>query len=114
MDGWRKLKNDYENQMGMDMNPDNAPVKFIHKSKLNYGTGDSSTSYDNVDGRNQSQSGAELEEIANVVEDGIKGYQSLTGDGPMDTGEAAVSVIQAIVIVGVIFSIFIFIVFNFI
>jgi len=114
MDGWRKLKNDYENQMGMDMNPDNAPVKFIHKSKSNYGTGDSSTSYDNVDGRNQSQSGAELEEIANVVEDGIKGYQSLTGDGPMDTGEAAVSVIQAIVIVGVIFAIFIFIVFNFI
>ena len=114
MDGWRKLKNDYENQMGMDMNPDNAPVKFIHKSKSNYGTGDSSINYDNVDGRNQSQSGAELEEIANVVEEGIKGYQSLTGDGPMDTGEAAVSIIQAIVIVGVLFAVFIFIVLNFI
>jgi len=113
MDGWRKLKNDYENRVGMDMNPDNAPVKFIHKSKSNYGTGDSAANYKDVGGSNQNQSGAELEEIANVVEDGIKGYQSLTGDGPMDSGEAAVAVIQAVVIIGILLAILIFVFLNF-
>ena len=112
MDGWRKLKNDYENQMGMDMNPDNAPVKFIHKSKSNYGTGDSTANYENTGGNNQGQSGAEAEEIIKVVENGIKGYQSLTGDGPMDSGKAVIAVAQAVLIIGFIIAIAVVILLN--
>lgn len=98
MDGWRKLKNDYENQTGMGMNPDNAPVKFIHKPKVNYGTGESAESYNAPSGGGQSDAG--LEEIADVIEDGAKGYRSLTDDGPMDSGEATVAVTKAVVVVG--------------
>ena len=111
MDGWRKLKNDYDDQMGMDMNPDKAPVKFIHKSKSNYGTGDSAANYDKSGSSNQS--GAEAEEIVKAIENGIKGYQSLTGDGPMDTGEAVVAVGQAVIIVGFIIAIAAIVLFNF-
>ena len=114
MDGWRKLKNDYENQMGMDMNPDNAPVKFIHKSKSNYGTGASSTDYANAGGHNQNQSGADVEELVNVIEDGVKGYQSLTDDGPMDSGEAVAAVAKAVFIIGFIIVFTLFILLNFI
>lgn len=98
MDGWRKLKNDYQNQMGIGMEPDNAPVKFIHKKKANYGSGATTEDYDRSAGGNQN--GAELDELANVIEDGVKGYQSLTGDGPMDSGEAVSAVAQALLIVG--------------
>lgn len=110
MDGWRKLKNDYENRMGMDMNPDNAPVKFIHKRKSNYGTGDSADNYDHSGGSNGQ--GAELEEVANVIQNGVKGYQSLTGNGPMDEGEAMVAVAQAVLIGGFLLVIIGIVLFN--
>jgi hypothetical protein len=110
MDGWRKLKNDYENQMGMGMNPDNAPVKFIHKRRSDYGTGDSADNYEYSDAGGQQ--GAELEEVANVIEDGVKGYQSLTGDGPMDSEEAMVAVAQAVLISGFILAIAGIVLFN--
>ena len=97
MDGWRKLKNDYENRTGMGMNPDDAPVKFIHKPEANYGSGESAENYTSS---GSSQSDAGLEEVVDVIEDGAKGYRSLTDDGPMDTGEAAVAVSKAVVVVG--------------
>lgn len=112
MDGWRKLKNDYENQMGIDMNPDNAPVKFIHKSKSNYGTGHSADSAVASDGNNQT--GAEAEEIVKLVEKGVKGYQSLKNDGPMDSSEAIMAITQAVVVVGFIIAFGVFILFNFV
>jgi hypothetical protein len=110
MDGWRKLKNDYESQMGMDMNPNNAPVKFIHKSKSNYGTGDSADNYERSG--SSGQDGAELDEVVNVIEDGVKGYQSLSGDGPMDSNEAVMAVAQAVVIVGFLVAIVVIVIFN--
>lgn len=111
MDGWRRLKNDYENQAGMGMNPDDAPVRFIHKRKSNYGTG-GPTGDDERAGGN-SHNGSELEEIANVIEEGVNGYQSLTGDGSMNTGKAVVAVVQATLIIGVIVALIGFILFNF-
>lgn len=110
MDGWRKLKNDYESQMGVDMNPNNAPVKFIHKSKSNYGTGDSADNYERSG--SSGQDGAELDEVVNVIEDGVKGYQSLSGDGPMDSNEAVMAVAQAVVIVGLLVAIVVIVIFN--
>ena len=98
MDGWRKLRNDYENQSGMGMTPDEAPVKFIHKPKTNYGSEDSSKDYATSTSATQSEAGTE--ELAKAIEDGIKGYQSLTGDGPMDSGEAVTSVIKAVLVIG--------------
>jgi hypothetical protein len=110
IDGWRKLKNDYGNQVGMDMNPDNAPVKFIHKKKSNYGKGDSADDYERTG--SGGQSGAELDEMVNVIEDGVKGYQSLTGDGPMDSNEAMIAVAQAVFVVGFLVAIIGVVVFN--
>jgi hypothetical protein len=103
MDGWRKLKNDYENQMGMDMSPDNAPVKFIHKRKSNYGKGESADQYERAGGSGQAVDG--LEEMASVLEDGIEGYQSLTGDGNMKSGEAMAAVARAVLVVGLILGV---------
>ena len=98
MDGWRKLKNNYENQTGMGMNPDDAPVKFVHKPKANYGSGDSVESHATSTGATQGEAGTE--ELAKVIEDGVKGYQSLTGDGSMNSGEAVASVAKAVFIIG--------------
>lgn len=98
MDGWRKLKNDYENQMGMGMDPDAAPVKFIHKRKSNYGEGASADQYDRADGGGQAGEG--VEELASVLEDGVKGYQSLTGDGTMESGKAMAAVARAVFVIG--------------
>lgn len=100
MDGWRKLKNDYQTQAGIDMRPNTAPVKFIHKKKSNYGTGQSADEYgyDNSGG----QSGEDVEEIIKLVEDGVRGYQSLTGDGSMESGDAVVAVTKAVIVVGLI------------
>lgn len=98
MDGWRKLKNDYENQTGLGMAPDGAPVKFIHKPKANYGREDSTGNYAPSTGATQPEAGTE--ELAKAIEDGVKGYQSLTGDGPMDSGEAVASVAKAVFIIG--------------
>lgn len=102
MDGWRKLKNDYESQMGIDMRPDTAPVKFIHKKKSNYGTGQSvdEYGYDSSGG----QSGEDVEEVIKLVEDGVRGYQSLTGDGSMESGDAVVAVTKAVIVVGLILA----------
>jgi hypothetical protein len=97
MDGWRKLKNKYENQMGMGMDPDAAPVKFIYKQKSNYGEGVSADQYDRADG---GQAGDGVEELASVLEDGVKGYQSLTGDGNMESSKAIASVTKAVFVVG--------------
>lgn len=113
MDGWRKLKNDYENQSGVGMDFDSAPVKFIYKQKLNYGEGDSAADYETTSG-DSLQEGEGVEEIAKAVEDGVKGYQSLTGDGPMDTGEATVALTKGVLVVGFILAIVIFVLINFI
>ncbi|MFD1569404.1 hypothetical protein [Halorubrum laminariae] len=110
MDGWRKLKNDYENQTGIGMDPSSAPVRFIHKNKSNYGEGDTAENYDYSGGGGQQ--GAELAEIANVIEDGMKGYQSLTGDGPMDSGEAVTAFAQAVLIVGFLIAVVAIILLN--
>ncbi|WP_138007856.1 hypothetical protein [Halalkalirubrum salinum] len=112
MDGWRKLKNDYENQPGIGMNPDDAPVRFIHKAKSNYGTGDSASNYEHADG--SSQGGAELEELAEVIEGGVKGYQSLTDGGPMDSGKAVIAVAQAVFVVGFVLVLIGVILFSFV
>jgi len=84
--------------MGMGMNPDDAPVKFIHKPKVNYGTGESAENYDSSVSSGQSDAG--LEEIADVVEDGVEGYRSLTADGSMDSGEATAAVTKAVLVIG--------------
>lgn len=97
MDGWRKLKNDYQNQMGMGMDPDAAPVKFIQKKKSDYGEGVSADQYDRADG---GQAGDGVEELASVLEDGVRGYQSLTGDGNMESSKAIASVAKAVFVVG--------------
>lgn len=109
MDGWRKLKNDYENQTGIEL--DKAPVKFIHKSKGNYGQGSSADDYTDP-GRNRPQDGEGIEEVAETIEQGIEGYKSLTGDGSMNTGKAITSVIQLAVIVGVFIIAVVFVLFN--
>lgn len=111
MDGWRKLKNDYENQAGMGMEFDKAPVKFIHKRKENYGQGLSSEDYTDRS-ENKSQEGEGIEEIAETIEQGIEGYKSLTGDGSMDTSQAIVSVIQLVVIISVFIIAVMFVLFN--
>jgi len=115
MDGWRKLKNDYENSANMAMDPNSAPVKFIHKSKSNYGekTADNSLSSDSsVEGSLGSlDDGNEVEEIANTIQRGLKGYNSLTGDGSMDSTEAALAVVQAAVVIGVILVSLLFVVY---
>jgi hypothetical protein len=115
MDGWRKLKNDYENSANMAMDPNSAPVKFIHKSKSNYGekTADNSLSSDSsVEGSLGSlDDGNEIEEIANTIQRGLKGYNSLTGDGSMDSTEAALAVVQAAVVIGVILVSLLFVVY---
>jgi len=98
MDGWRKLKNDYENQTGIGMVPDEAPVKFIHKRKANYEDGVPSDDHAASTGVTQNEAGAE--ELAKAIEDGVKGYQSLTGDGPMNSGEAMAAVAKAVVVIG--------------
>lgn len=110
MDGWRKLKNDYENQMGIGMDPNTAPVKFIHKQKSNYGKGDPAENYDSYD--SGSQQGAELDEIANTIEDGVKGYKSLTGDGPMNSGEATAAIARAVLIIGFLIAVVGIVLFN--
>jgi hypothetical protein len=97
MDGWRKLKNDYENQTGIGVRPDSAPVRFIHKERAGYGNGDGAENYARCGGGGQQ--GAELDEVANLLGDGVKGYRSLTGDGPMESGEAVSSLAQAVLIV---------------
>lgn len=112
MDGWRKLKNDYENQGGLGMDPNSAPVKFIHKRKENYGTGASAGDYEQSGVGGQGGNGAD--EFAEMIEDGIKGYQSLTGDGPMNSGEATVAVARAVFIIGFLLAVLGIIVFNFI
>ena len=112
MDGWRKLKNDYENQGGLGMDPNSAPVKFIHKRKENYGTGASVGDYEQSGVGGQGGNGAD--EFAEMIEDGIKGYQSLTGDGPMNSGEATVAVARAVFIIGFLLAVLGIIVFNFI
>ena len=96
MDGWRKLKNDYESQP-IGMGSESAPVKFIHKQKSNYGSGDSADNYSMAGGSNSADG---VEELAKVVENGIEGYKSLTGDGSMKSGEAVIAVAQAALIVG--------------
>jgi len=111
MDGWRKLKNDYENQMDMGMNPDNAPVKFIYKQKSDYGKGDSADNYQRS-GSGNSQQDVELDELVNVIEDGVKGYKSLSGDGPMDSGEAMVAVAQLVLVGGLILVVTGIVLFN--
>ena len=111
MDGWRKLKNDYKNQMGMDLSQDTAPVKFIHKAKADYGTGSSTASYDkSITG---GQNGSEVDELAKVIEEGVEGYQSLTGDGSMGSGEATVAVAKAVLVGGFFIALVGFIVVNF-
>jgi hypothetical protein len=109
MDGWRKLRNDYENQ-AIGMNPDSAPVKFIHKQKGNYGADGSTGEYPAGGGGNND---VDLDEIAEVLQSGVTGYRSLAGDGPMNSGEAVVAVVQAVVVVGVLLAIVGFILFNF-
>ncbi len=109
MDGWRKLKNDYENQTGMEF--DKAPVKFIHKQKANYGQGSHTDDYTDPD-RNRPQNGEGIEEVAETIEQGVEGYKSLTGDGSMDTGKAIVSVIQLAVIAGIFIFVVVFVLFN--
>lgn len=113
MDGWRKLKNDYENQAGMGMDFDSAPVKFIHKQKSNYGEGDSTNNYE-TSGSDNLQGGDGAEEIAKAIEDGINGYKSLTGDGPMDTGEATIALTKAVLVVGFILTIIAFVLVSFV
>jgi hypothetical protein len=113
MDGWRKLKNDYENQSGVGMDFDSAPVKFIHKQKSNYGEEDSAADYETTTG-DSLQEGEGVEEIAKALEDGVKGYKSLTGDGPMDTGEATVALTKGVLVVGFILAVVIFVLINFI
>lgn len=110
MDGWRKLKNDYENQP-VGIGSDSAPVKFIHKHKSNYGGGDSVDNYSISDSSNGADG---AEELANVIEDGIVGYRSLTGDGPMKSGEAIIAVAQAVLIVGFLLVVVAIILFQFI
>lgn len=115
MDGWRKLKNDYENEANMGMDPNSAPVKFIHKSKSNYGEGvaDNSPSSDTIVGGSAGSldDGDEIEEVAKTIQRGIKGYNSLTGDGSMDSTEAALAVIQAVVVTGVILAVLLFVIY---
>jgi hypothetical protein len=112
MDGWRKLKNDYENQVGTGMAPDDAPVKFIHKQKVNYGTENTTQNYTDSTGGAQAEAGAD--ELVEIIEDGMKGYQSLTGDGPMDSNEATVAVAKAVFVVGFLLAVTGIILFNFI
>ncbi|TKR27914.1 hypothetical protein [Natronomonas salsuginis] len=105
MDGWRKLKNDYENGSNMGMDPNSAPVKFIHKSKSNYGEGKAADSYlsDKTAGSAGGLDDSDgIEEVAKTIVRGIEGYNSLTGDGSMGSGEAVLAIIQATVIIGVI------------
>ena len=98
MDGWRKLKNDYENQTGMGLTPDDTPVRFIHKPKANYGSGGSVENYASSTGATKGEAGTE--ELAKAIEDGVKGYRSLTGDGPMGSGEAVAAVAKATFVIG--------------
>ncbi|MFC7325043.1 hypothetical protein ACFQMF_10685 [Halorubrum rutilum] len=111
MDGWRKLKNDYENQMGMGMDPDAAPVKFIHKKKTNYGEGASADQYNRADGSGPTGDG--FEELASVVEDGVRGYQSLTGDGTMESGKATAAVAKAVFVVGFVLVLLVYVFITF-
>jgi len=110
MDGWRKLKNDYENQP-IGMGSDRSPVKFIHKHKSNYGSGNSAEKYSISDNSNGADG---AEELANVIEDGLEGYRSLTGDGSMKSGEATIAVAQAVFIIGFLLVILAIILFQFI
>ena len=102
MDGWRRLKNDYENQTGIDMSPDTAPVKFIHKKKSKYGEGESADQYERTSGSDQAGDG--VEQLASVLEDGVKGYRSLTSDenGSMESSQAIAAVARAVLVVGMI------------
>jgi hypothetical protein len=104
MDGWRKLKNDYENSANVGIDPNSAPVKFIYKSKSNYGEkmADNSPSSESGVGGSVGSGSDEIEEVAKTIQRGINGYNSLTGDGSMDSTEAALAVIQTAVVIGVI------------
>jgi hypothetical protein len=111
-DGWRKLKNKYEKQTGIDMGHDTAPVKFIHKRESNYGRGESADKYVGENG--SGQAGDEIEQLASVLEDGVRGYQSLTGDGSMESTQAVAAVTKALVVVGIILVVAIYIFITFI
>lgn len=99
-DGWRKLKNEYENNT-MGFNASSAPVQFIHKPKSEYGSGDTADNYASSGaGGLDNAVDADLEQ---VVQEGVEGYRSLTGDGNMDTGNAIVAVAQLALIIVVLF-----------
>lgn len=104
--GWRKLKNDYQQDpMGFDQS--SAPVRFIYKPSSEYGKGKTAGDYAGAEGGELDNAyDADLEQ---AVQEGIEGYRSLTGEGDMDTGEAVVAVAQLafvvvflLVIIGVI------------
>lgn len=112
MDGWRRLKNDYE-QQGLDpMAMDQAPVTFIHKPESEYGAGGSQGSTSSRGGSHAPSGGSlsgaggssgEGVDIDAVVADGLTGIKELRSeeDTEMSTGEAMAAVLQ-LVFVGVV------------
>ena len=58
------------------------------------------------------QESVDAEELVQMVDEGVTGYKSLSGDGPMDTPEAVVVVGRAVVLVGFILAIAGIVLFN--
>ena len=96
MDGWRRLKNEYTNTFDM-MEPNSAPVEFVHKRKSEFGvTEDGGRSRGQSGGTSVGSPAGEEINIEPIIEDGIQGLKTLTSDKEteMSTGEAIVSVLQ--------------------
>lgn len=98
MDGWRRLKNEYE-QRGLDpMEMDKAPVVFIHKKESTFGAASGGSSQGAMfggGGGGASTGGGDVD-IDAVVADGIRGIRELRADEEteMSKGEAMVAVLQ--------------------
>lgn len=108
MDGWRRMKNQYE-QRGLDpMQMEQAPVVFIHKDKSRFGTlGTDSGRVDGSGGAfgkpSTSQDGGGEIDLDVVVREGVTGLKELTSDGEteMSSSEAMMAVLQLGILVAV-------------
>lgn len=112
MDGWMRVKNEFQSTgLGMG-NPDAVPIKFVHipLDRIEDGTqSQSSPGYDNDASSQAAISGSVGTEgkpagdlLEESIEDGIRGIQTLATDKEteMDAVEAGIAIVQFIVAIG--------------
>jgi hypothetical protein len=102
MDGWNRVKKEFQSTgMGFD-GVDAVPVEFVHKPTERMGSSSDVVRKDRRtnDSRNVGTQNPEAADLTEVIHKGVRGYQELTTekDTDLSTGEAVVNVIVSSVV----------------